>query len=200
VSSPAKVRAFSRWGDRKVNSETDDLKSDSQRVYAAEIDRDVDYLVQALTDPEVRRVAARALANIADVQEIIDARVVTALQRLLMADEPHARAAAVQALGKLHASEVSDDVTRLARQDQLWWVRTWAIAAVAELDSADAADVLLACLDESDFRIRRAALRGLQTLGDPGSVDALKAAKRRERWYRRGLYRQTIRLIRGRSR
>jgi HEAT repeat protein len=174
-----------------------DVTKRTQHVYAAELAGDVRYLIDALVDPDVRTVAARAIAHLAERGEIRDrSAAVRKLRRLLSANDAHTRASAVRALGKLGAKDAAADITQTAETDAVWWVRTWAITAIGEIAADDASGRLTQYLADDDHRIRWAALAGIRALGDPTTADAVARAKRNERWYRRGMYRKTIRLLR----
>lgn len=118
---------------------------------------------------------------------------------MLQVRDAHARAAAVEALGKMRAVAAQPEIAAVAMSDPEWWVRTWAAAALGKIGAKNASEQLIRLLSDPDFRIRRAALVGLDNLGDKSTLDAIRNAKRREPWYRRSSYRRTLKRIRAKT-
>jgi HEAT repeat protein len=166
-----------------------------QHVYRAEFDRDVAYLIAALQDPSVRATAAKSLGRLAEAGNAGGDRAVPGLVPLLSAADDHARAFAAEALGKFRASDAREAVAAVARHDQVWWVRSWAVAALGRIGGQFALADLSAFLGDADYRIRRAAVVGLGYLGDKDALPLIKLAKRREPWHRRSPYRKAVRAI-----
>jgi hypothetical protein len=163
------------------------------RIFKARAEGDIATLVHALQDPEHARVAARALAMHADsVGDQRDAAV-RRLRLLLRARNPHARAAAAMALGALDAHEAAEELLELAQGDLVDFVRSWAVAALAT--AGGQTPQLVAFLDDSSFRVRRAAVSALCTANDAAAIPALERAMQREQWYRRGFFRDAIRRL-----
>lgn len=78
------------------------------------------YLIEALVDPDHRSLAARYLGE-------LEAESATKpLLRLLDASDPHARAAAAGALGRIGARDALPQLREIAVHDDEPWVRAWA--------------------------------------------------------------------------
>lgn len=158
-------------------------------VYAARHRGDVPYLVNALRDPEQRYLAARYLG------EFGDPRAIQPLIPLLRARDPHVRAAAAQSLGDLGAVESTQELVELARNDTVIWVREWALGALAKIPQADPVPVLVDSLRDTEWSIRRLALRLLAQTADVNALNPIQLAEASDRWTRRRHYRRARRSI-----
>ena len=54
--------------------------------------------------------------------------------------------------------------------------QTWAIRSLGQLRDRESVDLLIAALEDSDDRVRRAAAAALAKLGDPRALDPLRRA------------------------
>jgi HEAT repeat protein len=150
---------------------------------------DVDGLIVALRDPDTRAMAVKYLGKLGDP------RAVPVLEPMLRAGDPHTRCNAAEALGKLGAVRYAEELLSLAENDPEPWVRSWAIAAAADLGAADAAGRILRLLDSEDARIRRAAAAFLGRYGRLEHVLAIRAAMTADSWLFRRPYRKAIAAI-----
>jgi HEAT repeat protein len=169
-------------------SSTSDWEHTFDRVRAAKRDRDVDYLIAALRDPEFRKMAARYLGDVGDE------RAAKPLLQLLDAADDGLRATALRSLGRLRVAEALPRATELASKGPSL-VRSWAVSAIGEIGSTASVDLLIAYLEDDDFIVRRAAAVTLGELGDPRAVQPLRQAKARERWPDRSQFRKALRQI-----
>ena len=176
---------------------TDDQRHQAYlAVRAAHEQGEVQYLIDALRDPDHRGAAARYLADL-DASEAIPQ-----LMLLLDANDPHLRVAAIQALGQLQAREALLRLREIAASDDEDFVRSWAVGAISEFgDSQDTAR-LVEFLNDPSMRVRAAAVGGLGRLGDPAALIPLRRAKpslftKPVEWYLyRRLYHDAVRSIR----
>src|SRR5437868_14315996 len=95
---------------------------------------DTDFLINTLTDPRYRGVAARILGR-AGCEEAIPK-----IQPLLRAHDFKARLGAVRALSALKSLDSFEQIVDLARSDPHHNVRLWSIAAIGEIAGSGAAD------------------------------------------------------------
>jgi HEAT repeat protein len=169
------------------------------RILEARDRGDESYLIAALVDPDWRGLAAKSLG------ELRTAKAVDPLLRLLAASDPHVRASAATALGKIGSTDALPRLRELALNDEEPFVRSWAIGALGELrDPADVELVLPMLLDRS-LRVRASAALALGRLGDPRAVEPLKAGRPRllrapaEWWLNHGIYDDALKAIRART-
>jgi hypothetical protein len=184
-------RRKSAGDGRSVDSDHEDV--DYLRILRARVDGDVETLIAALGDEIDASLAADFLGKLGAVSAI------PALVPLLEATDPHQRASAVVALGTLNASIACERIMEIAEQDEVPWVRGWAIGALDNL-SCDSEHLLLRALNDADIRVRRTAVVGLMNAGQPDAIPALRAARKAEHWFSRGIYRKAIRRLNRRSR
>ena len=159
-----------------------------RRIFVAKRDSDVDYLVQALRDPDHRQLAARFLGDVGD------GTAGEPLMTLLNARDAGVRAAAARSLGRIQVDAALPRLVEMAQTDSPF-VRSWAIDAVTRLGGVEQLPFLIGCLDDPEFVVRRSAAVSLGELGDQGAVDALRHARDRERWRDRKAYRQALRRL-----
>lgn len=162
------------------------------KVRRARRERDVETLVAALQDETEASLAADYLGQIGATSAI------PALIPLLEASDPHQRASAALALGKLNASAACPRIREIAEQDETPWVRSCAISALGSL-SCDTADLLVRALEDADLRVRGAAVTVLGESGQPDAIPALLAARRRDHWFAYRSYNKAIRQIKRRA-
>ena len=160
---------------------------DQRRVYEAIRTRDVDALIEALTDPVNRPWAARHLGKLGDP------RAVGPLIRLLEAQDFQASSAAAQALGRLRALEAVDPLLACVEEGPEDVMRAWAIDALGRIGSEEAVPALLKLLAHDHEGLRRTAAAALAEIGDPRAVDALEETARRESWLAGRHYRRMAR-------
>jgi HEAT repeat protein len=86
------------------------------------------------------------------------------------------------------------ELIRVAEEDPVGWVRSWAIAALGDLDAPVAARIAKLLVDP-DWKVRRSSLVALAQLGDTDTLAEIRAAASRETWRRRGHYRRAIRAV-----
>jgi HEAT repeat protein len=166
------------------------MAADAKRfVWEAWQRRDVNGLLDALTDPENRAWAARYLGKVGDPAAI------PALIRLLGVNEFHARAAAARALGQLGATEAVPALLESVERGPEDVMRAWAIDALGKIRSREAAPALIDVLRSSDERLHWPAAVALGRIGDERAIPALEAAASREGFWTRRRYRQVIRQL-----
>jgi len=145
----------------------------------ARADRDVDYLVASLRDPEFRDLAATTLGQ-------IGAREATpTLLPLLDASDQFIRIAAARALGRLRAVQGLPRLLELAEADPLPVVRSWALFAAVMIGGDTVRTRLLTLIDSPEPSTRALALAGLLRLGDPIDVADARQHVRRLGWRQR---------------
>jgi HEAT repeat protein len=157
-----------------------------------------DHVVAALRDPATRYAAAGAAADLGATEAIPD------LLRLLRASDPHTRVAAAKALGKLQAVEAAQPLREIAGSDEVGRVRSYAAEALARLADPQSTPLLVELLASSRWRDRMAAAHTLALVGDPTALEAVEAARRRDRWQwrylvMRGAYVNAAKNLRHRS-
>jgi HEAT repeat protein len=147
-----------------------DVRS-SERLRQAARDRDVDVLLDALTDPERRRAALSAL------EVLGDRRAARPVERLLQAGDWRVRGDAARALGKV-GDEVSVTGLREALADDVSpFVRIDAVSGLCELPGPAATEALAAALDDESASVRRHAAAALAERGDARGIEELQAQR-----------------------
>jgi HEAT repeat protein len=174
-----------------VNEGTNLTRPTSTRaVRNARKARDTATLLSALRDPLVAALAARYLGEL-DATEAAPQ-----LIGLLESDDPHIRANAATALGELREQAARDELLRIAQNDPIGWVRSWAIGAYAAAAGSDGTSALLSALEDADWRVRRAALGRLGAIADRQVLQQIKSARKREQLLRRLAYLRAAAKIR----
>jgi hypothetical protein len=170
-----------------------------QAVDAAKVRGDVEYLTRALTEPDHRGLAARALG------ELGAREAVPALLRLLEASDRSVRIDGIRALGDLRASEAVERLREVASNDPDPTVRGWACAVLADLGGESTLELTLPLLEDSSMTVRGSAAYTLGKLGDPRALGPLRAARPRpfrapvEWWVYRQTYREAISAVKRRA-
>jgi len=160
----------------------------------AKLNRDVPYLADALSDPEIRTIAARYLGDIGAEETA------PMLMRLLSVSDPGSRSAATKALTKLRATEALPDLVALARTDPSAVVRSHAIGALGRLGEPSAViPVILEALQDTDGGVSACAAEELGSIADFAAIEPIQAASSGAHFLRRGAYRRAIRRIRKRG-
>jgi HEAT repeat protein len=136
---------------------------------------DTNALRDALRDPELRWAAAGFLADNSCDEAVPE------IARLLDASDDRARRPAIQALGRLGATEHVARISEIARSDGSALNRLWAIDALGRLGGTPEREYLIALLRDPTFDVRRAAVVGLGHLGDPAAAEPVREARRSER-------------------
>lgn len=151
---------------------------------------DVATLIEGLDDPVEGWFAARFLGDAGATDAVPE------LLRHLDSPDPEVRAEVVKSLGKLGASDALPQIERAAENDEMPSVRMRAVEAAAELMPPERVRPLLhAALNDPGWGVRFAAAHTLGQIGDRSDLDALRAARRAEAWWRRGVYRKATRAI-----
>lgn len=124
-------------------------------------------------DPEIRRVAARALtASYADTAGLDRTAVATQIRRLVGDDDAQVRTNALRSLGTFRDSALTPAVLdRLADGDP--GVRVQAIEALADLGGSAAVTALRDHVGRRPFAVQRAALIGYARLGKEAALDVI---------------------------
>jgi len=169
-----------------------------KRIFRARASADIAALVNALQDPEHASVAAQSLYMHASAVRAEREESIRGLRRILKARDPHARAAAAGALGELRAREVVAELVDIAREDPVVWVRAWAVAALGNAGDESSYPMVVAWLEDENYKIRRAAAVALRSIGDPNAVPPLQRAMKRERWFWKAPFRVAIRELEAR--
>lgn len=150
--------------------------------------KEIQTLIEVLNDEVEASLAAQYLG------EIGDPAACEALVGLLASNNPHSRAAAALAVGKIGCKLALHATCRVARDDEIPWVRSCAIEAVGLLAGPE--QVLASALADVDWRVRRSSVIALGRIRAAASLEALEQARRREVWPLRRIYTKTIRQIR----
>jgi HEAT repeat protein len=160
------------------------------KIMIASREGDTDSLINTLTDPRYRGIAARLLGY-AGCEDAIPR-----IQFLLRANDPKARLGAVRALSALKSLDSFEQIVELARSDPHHNVRLWSIAAIGEIGGPGAADILVPLLGDADWDVRRAAAYALGQLAERATIEPIERAARAEPLHRRGVYRRAVKTIR----
>ena len=163
------------------------------RIWNAKNAGDVAYLVQALTDPDHCASAARFLAELGAQDAAIQ------IVKLLDVTDPTVRAQAAKALGTLRAKAAVPRLIETARDDPDDVVRSYAVGGLGRIGDDEANPTLEALLSDNEVWIRRGAATALAETGSDSAIGPLRAASRRDRWWRRHRYTSAVREIRKRS-
>lgn len=163
----------------------------SRLIWEARTRGDVSYLIDATRrDDEFQDVAAMFLGRLGDnaaIQPLLD---------LLVVSDPQVKTAAIRSLGQLRAREASPALFSLASDDPVFYVRAWAMQALAEIGEPEVVPLALKALDDEDARIRRSAAIVLGRVGDESALGHLERARKRDKLFARGLYRDAENQIR----
>jgi HEAT repeat protein len=147
-------------------------------------------LVDGLRDPTEGRYAARFLGDVGAIEAIPE------LVRHLRSADPHMRSPVLISLGKLHATSAIPRIEEAAASDDVPWVRAAAVEAAEGVMPLESLRPLLhRALQDTGWNARFVAARTLERVGDSSDLPSLKAAKKAEAWWRRGVYRKAIRTI-----
>jgi HEAT repeat protein len=175
---------------------------------------DIDYLIDGLEDPEMRRSAARHLGKLR-VREAVPG-----LIRNLRASDDGSRMAAIKALGKIGDPAAVPALLEIAREDEAAGVRTQAIDSLARLGepegvemfaqlAVDPSPLLATCARNSHVRglrelqpkhlrmMRKWAVRRVRELHAIDAAPALTAALGTVDWRHRMRLRRTIKSLQG---
>jgi len=165
-----------------------------QAVRIAKVDCDVAFLMDSLTDPDVRGFAARYLADIGAEEAI------PSIARLLSASDARVRSSAVKALGKLRAKELAPRVMEMVKRDESSVVRSHAVGALGRIGGDRRVQgVLIDALSDPEPAVGWCAAHELGSVGDTDAIEPLLAAATRAHPLRRGTYRKAVRRIRARN-
>jgi cyclophilin family peptidyl-prolyl cis-trans isomerase/HEAT repeat protein len=144
-------------------------------------------LIEALgdPDPEIRRIAARALtAAFADTAGLDRMALASQIRRLTGDDDAQVRTNALRTLGTFRDSSLAPAVLdRLADGDL--GVRVQAIEVLADLGGSAAADALRQHIDRRPFGVQRAALVGYARVAKEAALDAIAGWLADVDWNRR---------------
>ncbi len=163
-----------------------------RQVRAAREAGDVRSLMAALESVEGHRAADY-------LGELNAAEAAPKLTGLLESADPHLRAACARALGKLGEGSAASALSDVAAMDAVPWVRSWALAAVADVQPfSSSREVFWRALGDPDIRVRLAAVDALGRLGNQTDEPTLRDAMKREHWWSRSRYRKALAAIRRR--
>jgi len=172
-------------------------KTTNQRIQAiriAKAERDIPYLMDALTDPDVRTYAARYLADLGAGEAG------PAIARLLGASDARARSAAIKALARLRLEGVTATLIELASSDESPVVRSHAVGALGRTGSDERIErALIDALSDPDPAVGWCAAHRLASIGGQMAIGPLLTAAERAHPLRRRAYRKAVRQIRTRS-
>jgi HEAT repeat protein len=151
-------------------------------------------LIEGLDDPVEGTTAARFLADVGASEAIPE------LLRHLRSEDPHIRSSALIALGRLRAASAAPQIEEALLSDEVPWVRAAAIeAAEGAVPLESLRPLLHRALEDERWNARFVAARTLEGVGDSSDLAGLRAAKKADVWWRRGVYRKAIRAIRRRA-
>jgi len=124
-------------------------------------------------DPDIRRVAVRALtAQYADTVGLDRAALAARVRRLVGDDDPQTRTDALRALGTFRDSALAPAaIDRLSDADPN--VRVQALLTLADLGGSAAAAALEEHIDRRPYAVQRAALVGYARVAGVGALDAV---------------------------
>jgi HEAT repeat protein len=200
------VRGYAVEGSEKLSrSERKRLRREFSVAHGHIADlkrvRDIDGLIAELQSTvasgslTVRASAAHALGKLRAQESVPE------LTRLLddQAEAPGVRIAAADALGKIGGPDAINalrphlrDPDPVLKKLAMWWL--------AHLGQEEARPVAIAHLSDKSLFMRWASAGALGNIGHPEDLDLVRAAKRRERWFLRGLHRKAIRKLKRRAR
>ena len=146
-----------------------------QRLFQAKREGDNDFLIGALSHYGGDEVGLPATW----LAEAGDKRAIEPLTRLLDADSPHARRAAAKALEELGPEGAKARLVELAKGDPDAPARSWAIGALGKYKDRAMIPMIVAFLDDDDWRVRNGAASALKDIGDPSATEPLRQAKRK---------------------
>jgi HEAT repeat protein len=175
---------------------------------------DLDYLINALTDPEMRGSAARQLGKLGAREAV------PSLVRNLSAKDDGSRMAAIKALGRIGDPSAVPALLEVAREDEAAGVRTQAIDSLARLGSpegvemfaqlaVDPSPLLATCARNAHVRglrelqpkhlrmMRKWAVRRVRELHAIDAAPTLTAALGTVDWRHRMRLRRTIKSLQG---
>ncbi len=152
--------------------EDDEPDEGLKRLLDARDAGDTDVLLETLrSDPEYAHVAARLLAHAGE------ARAVPPLVDLLDSGRASARLAAVRALAALGAPpDARARLTEIALADPQPSAREWACVAIGGYGDGEASRLLLGLLADPVRAVRLGAVRGLVAVGDPATIEPIRAS------------------------
>jgi HEAT repeat protein len=159
------------------------------RIFRAKQREDIVHLTRALTDHEHRHTAAKFLADLGATESAPQ------IERLLDAKDARARRAAARALGRLKVADAAPRLREVARTDEDVPTRAWAVAALGAIGGDGALGVIAEYLSDPVWMVRRGAGYSLGVLGEPAAIPLLRRAKRKQRPWRRRVYRDSLRWI-----
>jgi HEAT repeat protein len=132
---------------------------------------DAAYLIEALTDTESRIAACRLLGRLKPREAI------EPLTRLLRASDPFVRCEAINALSALRAVSAVGELRNIARTDEKYWVRLWAIEALFNIDERTGAEEAIYGINDEDWRVRRESAAVIARTGDQKLLPVLLKAR-----------------------
>ena len=155
---------------------------------------DVATLIAGLDDPVEAKTAARFLGDIGASEAIPE------LLRHLGSANPHMRSSVLIALGRLRAANAAPQIKEALVSDGVPWVRAAAVeAAEGAVPLESLRPLLYRALQDKGWNARFVAARTLERAGDSSDLSGLRAAKKADVWWHRGVYRKAIRAIRRRT-
>jgi HEAT repeat protein/diketogulonate reductase-like aldo/keto reductase len=111
---------------------------------------------------DVRAAAAEWLGRAPGLTHAVGAALVDALYDT----HPSVRLSACRAIARARVDGAAPLLSRLVREEPIWWVRRGAVVALARRERRAAIPTLLEVLDDPFWRVRHAAVRVLAALGD----------------------------------
>jgi HEAT repeat protein len=155
---------------------------------------DVATLIEGLNDPAEGRTAARFLGDVGASESV------PSLLRHLRSADSHMRSTVLISLGKLRAMSARPQIEEASISDEVPWVRSAAVEAAEGVMLLESLRPLLhRALQDKGWNARFVAARTLERVGDSSDLSGLRAAKKADVWWRRGVYRKAIRAIRRRA-
>jgi HEAT repeat protein len=167
----------------------DAIPEEAQRFLDAVKSGDSSELLKQLRHPDFRGVAVRELSNRGVIEAI--PRVVP----LLTATNPYVRSSAARALGRLRVTDSFDQLSSMAANDSVLFVREWALFALACIGERPLGAGVIARAEQDDVRVRATLTAALLCSPDPQQVSKGQDMLRRSRWrVRRGIRRMVKRI------
>jgi HEAT repeat protein len=167
----------------------DATPEEAQKFVDAVKSGDSSELLKLLRHPDFRGVAARELSKHGVVEAI--PRIVP----LLTAANPSVRSAAARALGRFGVTDSVDQLSSMAANDDVLFVREWALFALGCIGERPLGSGVVAQAERDDVRVRAALTAALLCSPDPQQVSRGHDMLRQSGWRARRRIRRMVKRI-----